>query len=398
MQEKILQTRLEKTLTRYVAMHTVPNDVVACSAAIKSLSNEFERLGMSVHIDGPQHPWLIATSTPQAMKRKRVKVLFVIHFDIVPIENEGQLTMRATKDKIYGRGVYDMKFAAACCKELIQDLAHERSLQAYDIGILITTDEEKGGYDGAYDFLQKGWRCDIAVVPDGGWNWSIEERAKGLIYLYLHASGRSAHSSRPWTGENPISKLAPAIHEITQQFHNTDPLGLTASINSLETSNGAITNTTQIPSWAKAGISVRAYTHEELDAARTFIEEAAKKHGVTTSVTLQDSPVHLVRDNELVQVFISTAEEVDGKPIEFTDALAASDARHFAKFDVPTVLMYPRGGDHHGPEEWIVREDLYKYFLLCKKYVQKVARTEGNTPRKLQKYTQLFKTLRRSKL
>jgi len=360
-------------LAHYVAMPTIPTDIAACSAAIKGLSVELSELGMTTHIDGPLHPWLIATTTATAMNSKHVKVLFVIHFDVVPFENEGQLAMRATQDKLFGRGVYDMKFAAACVKEMVAEFAAARKLTDYDFGVLITTDEEQGGYDGALNFLEQDWRCDIAVIPDSGYDWSVEARAKGITYIYLTAQGRSAHSSRPWAGDNPISRLAPAIDSITQHFPNTDPLGAIVSINSLETSNSGVHQTTQIPSWAKAGISVRAFTLPEIKEAVDFIRRVAQAHNITMHTTLQEPPVFLMNHNPLVQEFITTAAAVRGEKVETTDSMAASDARHFAKFDIPTVLMYPNGGDHHGPQEWIARQDLFTYYALCKAYVERVA-------------------------
>lgn len=370
---ELLQAKIETSLTRYVSMPTVPTDIAACSAAIKGLATELGELGMTTHIDGPIHPWLIATTTPDGMERKHVKVLFGIHFDVVPPENEGQLALRATSDKLFGRGVYDMKFAAACVKEMIASFAAKSTLQDYDFGVLITTDEEKGGYDGTLHFLQQGWRCDIAIIPDSGYDWSVEARAKGITYVYLSALGRAAHSSRPWLGDNPISRLAPAIDSITKHFANDDPQGVVVSVNSLESSNSGVNQTTQIASWAKAGISVRAFTTGEIEESVQYIREVAKTHNVMMQTTLQEPPVHLLRDYPLVQQFMAVARDVRGAEIKLTDSMAASDARHFAKYDIPTVLMYPNGGDHHGPQEWIARHDLYTYYRLCKTFIERVA-------------------------
>lgn len=367
------QQRLEDTLARYIAMPTVTNNIEECSKAINTLSNELAALGMTIHTDGPIHPWLIATTTPQAMIDKRVKILFVIHFDIVPLENDDQKTLQITKDKLYGRGVYDMKFAAAAVKEMLVDFAKNNTLQDYDLGVLITTDEEKGGYDGAVEFIEQGWRCELAIIPDGGYDWTIEKRAKGLTYIYLTAYGRSAHSSRPWLGENPIAKLSPVIAEISEHFTHEDHSAVVVSINSIESSNSAIAQTTQIANWARAGISVRAFTDAEAQSAVDYIDMVAKKHGIVAEITLNESSVALQEDNMLIQEFMAVASEIQGKPVEFSEAYAASDARHFSKVNIPTVQMYPHGGDHHGPNEWIIRRDLYHYYLLCKQFCTKVA-------------------------
>lgn len=380
MEQKRIQAELETSLAKYVAFHTVPMDIPACTQAIHEMAQELKEIGMHVHTDGPIHPWLIATTTKSAMETKRVKVLFVVHIDIVPLDHEDQLILRATKDRLYGRGVYDMKFAAVTAKRMLAELASRGVLDQYDVGFLLTSDEEKGGYHGAVEFLEQGWLCDIAIVPDGGWNWSLEARTKGIQYLYLTALGRAAHSSRPWLGDNPISRLAPAIDEITRHFKNDDPSKTVVSINTVKASNSTVHNTTQIAAWATAGLSIRAFTNEEAETAMSYIKETCDKYRIDVDITLNDAPFRLMKDNALVKVFMQTLEEVHGKPLTFSDALAASDARHFAPYGIPTVLVYPDGGDHHGPEEWIVRDDLYRYYLLCKNYVQKVAKISTNEP------------------
>lgn len=375
--QAITQQRLEETLARYVSMPTVTNNIEACTAAIESIAAEYKELGLTVHTDGPNHPWLVATTQPESMIAKQVKILFVIHFDVVPFENDAQHRLRITEDKLFGRGVYDMKFAAAAVKEMVSDFAKEKRLNELDFGVLITTDEEMGGRDGALEFLKQGWRCDLAVIPDSGYNWSIERRAKGMTYLYVTAYGRSAHSSRPWLGDNPISKLAPAVTEIASHFKNEDHNSAVVSINAIESSNSLHANTTQIAKWARIGISVRAFTKTETQTALDFINTVAKKYNLTTETALDEPDAQLREENPLVQTFIEVATEIHGSPIEFSDAYAASDARHFGIFDIATVQMYPCGGDHHGPNEWISRGDLYKYYSLCRQFTEQAAVTHS---------------------
>lgn len=373
MNEQEIQERLEATLARYIAMPTVSQDISACKDAIDTLARELNTIGMFTHHGGPMHPWLVATTTKKAMDQKRVKILLVIHFDVVPPNHENQFIMQATENKLVGRGAYDMKFAAACGMELLKDFASTGKLADYDIGILFSTDEEKGGYDGALEFLQEGWRCDLAIVPDGGNSWQLEGRAKGLAYVYLVAPGVSAHSSRPWEGDNPIHKLAPAMQEIAQHFASYGASDAIVSMNSIQTSGGDTPNTTRIPDWARVGISVRAFTVTETDDAVSVITDIAQKYGIETQVTINDAPVHLQKDNPLVHTFQQIMSDVHGQPITIVDANGASDARHFATFNTPTVLTYIDGDGSHGPEEWIKRTDLHKFYDLLNRFIQTTA-------------------------
>ncbi|HET9411613.1 MAG TPA: M20/M25/M40 family metallo-hydrolase [Candidatus Saccharimonadales bacterium] len=372
-QNKALQSRLEATLGRFVAMPTDSNDLIANSDAIKALASEFVSLGMAVHVEENAHPWLIATANPKAQSTKRVKILLVIHFDVVSPADDAHFTIRIADDKIFGRGVIDMKFAAAVAHELVKDLAAEDTLAAYDFGILITSDEERGGRDGALDFLQKGWRCDLAIVPDGGRDWKVEQRAKGLLYVYLKAEGLSAHSSRTWEGKNPLPQFLPALQKIIDHFPNDDPNGTVVSINTLQSTNSGAINSTQTPAWVKAGISVRAFENHQLETALRFIEQVAAQHGLRVQVSLHDSPVHLLEESPLVQEFLTALSDVRQKPVEFTQALGASDARYFAALNIPTAIIYPEGGDMHGANEWLRRGDLSTFYNLLATYLQRNA-------------------------
>src|SRR5689334_14534391 len=55
----------------------------------------------------------------------RSKILFQAHLDVVPA-NATQFTMVQQSGRLYGRGVFDMKFAAACYAQLLEDLGSEQ--------------------------------------------------------------------------------------------------------------------------------------------------------------------------------------------------------------------------------------------------------------------------------
>ena len=395
-----LQARLETTLARYVAMPTESTNLAANAEAIKTLADEFVGLGMTVHVENQIYPWLIATANPRAHANRHVKVLLALHFDVVGPAHENHYTVKMTKDKIFGRGVIDMKFASAVCHELVKDLAAADTLCAYDFGILITSDEERGGNDGARDFIQKGWKADIAIVPDGGRDWKVEARAKGLRYLYLKSTGLSAHSSRTWEGKSPLPTFLPALQTIMAKFPNDDSSGIVVGINTVETTNSGALNSTQTPGWIKAGISIRAFEENQVQAAEQFIKDVAKKHGLSIETTLKDSPVHIMREHPLVQQFLETLRELRDKPLEFSEALGASDARYFAAAHIPTAVLYPEGGDLHGANEWIKRSDLSQFYELLKQYLHKTAFNPDNLSlgraRRFMKYKKAITNLVRS--
>ena len=385
-----LQATLEHRLAALVAQPTVTHDVAANRDAIAALAKELGSYGMHVHVDGPNHPWVIATTRAT----RHPKILLAAHIDVVEPTSVDQYTMRIQDGKIIGRGTFDMKFAIACYMEFVRNLAARGTLHDYDFGIFITSDEEKGGYDGTKEWLDQGWRTDLAVIPDGGRDWKIEERAKGLLYGYLDASGEATHSSRPWEGKNAIHALVSGLQEVIVAFPNTDPHGMTVSVNVVETSGAGRINVTQVPNRARASIDVRAFTTAEITKARAVINKIAARHGLTFTVALDEPPVQLDKSHPLVQDFVECLADVREQPVAFTSAYGASDARHLAAYGVPTVLLYPTGGEAHSATEWMAREDLSTFYHVVEAYITRAAHAardaEPSLANQLHKYTQLI--------
>ncbi|HSE61304.1 MAG TPA: M20/M25/M40 family metallo-hydrolase [Candidatus Saccharimonadales bacterium] len=367
-----IQQRLEQRLARYVAMPTVSSDATACKEAIQTITAELNTLGFKTTVHQSNHPWVMATTRDT----KHVRVLLHAHFDVVMANSDEQYSLRTEEDKLYGRGVLDMKFALACYMEALTDLLQQDELSAYDLGVLVTTDEELGGEHGVKEFLDQGWTCDIAIIPDGGRDFKIEKRAKGFHLLYLDSHGTSTHGSRPWEGVNPLPKLLPAVLEIMGHYKNDQPDLPTVSINGIDTPSSF----TQVGDLARARIDVRAFEDNELLAVEDHIKDIADKFGLTMTRHLEGSAVHLDESNPLVQTFIQCQSKVLGKPTEFVESLAASDARYFAAHNIPTILEYIHGGGHHSKNEWILRSSLVQFYEVIWVYIQEAALDRAGQP------------------
>lgn len=363
-----LQKTLEQRLAALVAQRTVSHDIAENRTALDLIAKELASYGFHIHQGGPNHPWLAATTR----RTKHPKILLAAHIDVVEPSDPSQYTMHIKNGKIYGRGTFDMKFAIAGYLEFARRLSHTADLADYDFGILLTSDEELGGYDGVKHWLDEGWRTNIAVIPDGGRDWKLEKQAKGIMYLYLDSAGASTHSSRPWEGKNAIHGLVAGLQEIVNEFPNTDQHGTIVSINAVQTS-GALELTTRTPNHARASIDIRAFTVAEMEQAQATLFKIAARHSLAVTVALNEPPVHLDMSNPNVQDFIQCLTEVRGRPVEYTNAFGASDARHLATYGIPTVLLYPTGGEAHSATEWMAREDLSTFYHLVETYIARTA-------------------------
>jgi succinyl-diaminopimelate desuccinylase len=352
-------------------MPTVAANTAACKEAVQVIAGELNALGFKTHVNDGDNPWVIGTTR----NTKHVRVLLHAHFDVV-MASEEQFVMRTEDDKLIGRGVFDMKFALTSYMEAMTDIIQQDELSAYDLGILITTDEEVGGESGVMDFLAQGWTCDVAIIPDGGRDFKLEKRAKGFDFFFLDSHGTSTHGSRPWEGVNPLPKLLPAVQEIIGHYKNDSPTGPTVSINGVDTPGSF----SQVGALARARIDVRSFEQKELKEIETYLKGVAKKHSLSIVKHLTGAPVHLDVDNPLVKSFIECQGEVREHPVEFTESLGASDARYFANKGIPTIVEYPFGGNAHSAGEWLDRESLVTFYDVIKLYVERAALDRAGAP------------------
>jgi succinyl-diaminopimelate desuccinylase len=133
-----------------------------------------------------------------------------------------------------------------------------------DIGLLLTGDEESGGFDGVKFLLDQGYKSEVVIIPDGGQDINkIVVKEKGIIWLKLIAHGSSAHGSMPWNGQNAILILSDFLQNIHNLFvphdqHPDDHWVATFNLGKIE--GGSVAN--QVPAVASAWCDIR-YTEND---------------------------------------------------------------------------------------------------------------------------------------
>mgnify|MGYP005607283245 CR=1 FL=1 len=308
-------------------------------------------------------PALVATS--QATKKP--KVLLQAHIDVVAAPDH-RFKLLEQDGQLIGRGAYDMKFAAAVFNKVAMELASD--LAKYDFGIILTSDEEIGGVNGVKALLDDGYRAEVCILPDAGDNWHIETSHKGSWLGRLVATGKNAHGSRPWEGENAINRLVDAICEIKAMFEEQHLDSDTFGINQIE--GGTAIN--QVADHAEATFDLRFINQDSYDNLHQRITSIARENAVDIETIREISICETDTKNPLVASFLSVAEEVHGKPLGEIRSLGTSDAYHFAEYSIPTILSRPLGGSAHADDEWIDAAGLEEYCQLIKSYVVKEAK------------------------
>lgn len=286
------------------------------------------------------------------------------HLDVVDADEE-MFEPTEDEEKIYGRGAADMKAGLACLMKSMKDLSKSGELGS--VGLMIVSDEEIGGFNGAQPLAREEYDPEFALSAEPNSSDSemqIVTHQKGVIRLRMTAEGDNAHGSQPWNGENAAEKLWDKYSEFRENFRNEEG-GWTTTVNlGYFESPGAMN---VVPDEAEAGLDIRytdEYTPEEIR------EDLRHIQGLNWEMTAVDPQLKTNRENKFVEKVLEVASR--RSDTELTKKTAASDMRHFSEQDVPTVVTGPKGGSIHGDDEYILKDSMRDFEKIIKEFIQEV--------------------------
>lgn len=348
-----------------IKFRSVSTEVKELNLCAKYIQDFFNGTDLSVkYFEHKGSPSIIVTKNT-----KTPKILLVGHFDVVQGEDE-QFSPRIDGDRLYGRGALDMKTANSVLMHIMQTAA----TNDWDVGLMLTGDEEIGGFNGVKYLLDKeGYSCQLAIIPDGGFAVDvIVSKAKGLLHIAFHAVGKSAHASRPWEGDNPIDKLLTVLNKLETMFvplskHPSDHWVNTINISRFE--SGCSYN--YIPSEASVYVDIRFVEGETADGWLKKIKKCLPKD-VTMRVDVAGEPIDMSH-SPLLKDYAGVVQNVLGKEAKYKVDFGTSDARHFAQHGIPVVINQPTGVGHHTKDEWVSVSSVGKFYEILASYLDNFA-------------------------
>ncbi|HSX01823.1 MAG TPA: M20/M25/M40 family metallo-hydrolase [Candidatus Saccharimonadia bacterium] len=365
---------LTSLLSHLVRFPTVPEDTATNRAALDWVQEQLK--GLPLRIERLEHngvPALLATT-----KHPRNPKLWLLgHIDVVPAP--ASAFEPVIKDgRLMGRGAFDMKYGIACFIALLQELGPQ--LSQYDLGLMLTADEEAGSADGAEWLAARGYRSQAIFLPECGTSWHMELGAKGIINWQLTARGQSAHGSRPWLGRNAIDRLLRVV-DLARQNVPTEPCGdpahLHCTMNLGQLTGGEAAN--QVPELAQAALDMRIVPGISLEEAAAWVANAAATDDSVEAKILFSSPPFRNPDGTAVELFQRLANEAYGQRVPSMIAHGTSDGRFFAPHGIPILTVPPLGGGQHGADEWVDLADLTRYYGFMKQFVQEFTHLPSTT-------------------
>lgn len=353
---------LEKILADLVAFRTVSGNSQAATRCLDYAETYLSERGMKItRREFRGFPALVATTG----RTKSPKILLQAHVDVVAAP-DACYTLHEKDGKLFGRGVFDMKFAAAVFLKVADSLGAR--LKDHDFGIMLTSDEEVGGTDGVKALLDAGYGAEVCVLPDAGDDWCLETSHKGTWIGRASAAGTAAHGSRPWEGDNAIDRLMDALREIRDLFSGQNTDSDTLSVNTI--AGGAVFN--QIADKAEAVMDLRFLSNDNYARIRREIDRIASRYDVSLETVRQINVAKTDASHPLVLPFLRIAERQRGKPLGRVRSLGVSDAHYLLARGIPVILVRPEGGSAHGDHEWINKQGFHEYYRIVRAYVEEV--------------------------
>jgi len=255
--------------------------------------------------------------------------------------------------RLYGRGSYDMKGAAAACMSAAVALRHMEFRGR--VMLALVADEEHASI-GASDFVRRhpAHGCILTEASAG----TLVLAHKGFVWAEIVTRGRAAHGSRWDLGVSAVGRMGRIIAAL-ERFDQDDlrarthPLVGPASMHCALVEGGAGLST-YAPE-CRLKVERRTLPGETpadvLDELRAVVRAAGEEAEVTP--LLDRPPLTCPSESGIACCVRDAAASVVGSPPAECGVGYWMDAAIFAGAGIPTVNFGPDGAGAHEAVEWV---------------------------------------------
>ncbi|MBI1919055.1 ArgE/DapE family deacylase [Candidatus Microgenomates bacterium] len=266
--------------------------------------------------------------------------------------------------RLYGRGSIDSKGNFVSSWLAIKTFLALNKKFKGTIYLVGCADEELGSEFGVKYLLEKGFKVDYAIVPDGGSIDKIIIGEKGALRLRIKSFGKQAHGSTPERGINAIEHLIKLLHKINEirfdqlKFHELFT-PVTKNIGVIK--GGHAVNI--VPAYAEAEIDFRLPLGVN---KRNVIDKIQQKvAGLEKEVKIEieefwSAEPHLTNvDSPLIQAFLASVREA-GLKMRVGTMGGITDAKSLSGVGIDTLVHCLDDGSHgaHNANEYVLLENI----------------------------------------
>jgi succinyl-diaminopimelate desuccinylase len=348
---------LTKDLVQFKTMNSRSDEIHRCATFIEQYLNTWDVTYS--RLDYHNFPAILVL--PQ---HDIAPLLLMSHIDVVdapdrlfrPVMRNGNL---------YGRGCFDDKYAVALSlvllKNNLQQLRKQgRGEKELPFGILITSDEEIGGFNGAKKILSK-IQTDFCIVLDGGNIEKIVVKEKGVVRVRLVCRVKENSRSKQWQGKNAVDKLMNDINAWETYFVRSAPDNphrkiVCRHIRSEKSHYG-------VPELAEAYLEIRHTESDDLEKMFNAMDKELHSDIVVENV----EPLFAGGESEHLKLLLEISKKTR---IGFEDG--ANDSRFLSQFGIKGIVWGADGNQsQHTPNEHVDIESVYELYALLDIFIKR---------------------------
>lgn len=294
-------------------------------------------------------------------------------------------------ERLWGRGVADMKAGVAAAVLATIVLAQARQSWCGEVLLALTGDEGSGGRWGTTFMLEARPETvgDIMICGDAGAPEVIRFGEKGYLFLDLAAYGRAGHGAHIHLGVNANERLIDAVlalkalealpprvpDAVAQAVAAATPVSerfsgagegvllLRPSVNVGAMAGGTSPN--QIPDQASAKLDIRIPPGYTVEKILDLVGEMLAHHPAIRWRVLDGSdPTWTDPAHPVVVIARDNGAKILGERPVVNMRLGYSDARLFRQRGVASIVCGPRPYNHCAPDENVTLRDLFAVFYI----------------------------------
>ena len=346
-----------KDLVQFKTMHSRPDEIHRCSAFIEQYLNTWSVTYK--RLDYHNSPAILVLP-----RHGIAPLLLVSHIDVVDAPDK-LFRPVMQNGKLYGRGCFDDKYAVALSlvllkNNLLQLRKQGRGQKELPFGILITSDEETGGFNGAKKTLVD-IQTDFCIVLDGGNIEKIVVKEKGVARVKLMCRAKVNSGTKPWEGKSTLAKLMDDINTWETYFVKSAPENPHRAIDRKDIPSEELCH--GVSEFAEACLEIRYTESDDLEKMFNTMQKELHSDIVIENV----APLFPGGESEHLKLLLEISKKTR---IGFEDG--ANDSRFLSQYGIKGIVWGADGNSsQHTLNEHVNIESVYELYELLNAFIKR---------------------------
>lgn len=302
---------------------------------------------------------------------KESDVMFCWHLDVVEPQFENQYETKIDGDYLVGRWTWDMKSGVTIMMKALKDAYISNSKTK--ISVMLTTDEEIGGFNWALKLVQEWYKSKLVLIPDW-WNSlsRLTIKQKWILHFDISSNWVAGHASQPRKAENPIDKVINFYSSLRKKIDKQEDENWFTTL-TMTNINSWIWSNNVIPDSALAKFDLRFTEKYTLDELKTIIEqEVASYDWLNLDIKVTWSNLDTKENDKYVQLYKECCREILQEEIIFEKEDSWTDWRFFSEVGISVVIQRPFCINIHGKDERVLISDFEKLYGIYMNFINKI--------------------------